>query len=93
MWILSYLIILKYCCGELIEGDVAIPRSQTGGKVEDSFLLDSSQLWSNGIVPYLFETLQLENGTAEPIFSDEHKQMIKDAMAHISEQVPCIKFR
>ena len=93
MWILSYLIILKYCSGDLIEGDVAIPRSQTGGKIKDSFLLDSSQLWSNGIVPYLFETLQLENGEEEPIFSDNNTQMMRDAMAHISEQVPCIKFR
>ena len=91
MWIL--LVILKTCSGLLIEGDVAVPRSSAGDKVSNSFVSDPSQLWTNGIVPYLFETLQLENGTAEPIFSDEHKQMIKDAMAHISEQVPCIKFR
>ena len=91
MWILFF--ILTPCSGELIEGDVAVPRSQTGGNVKDSFLLDSSQLWSNGIVPYLFETLQLENGEEEPIFSEDNKQMMRDAMAHISEQVPCLKFR
>ena len=77
---------------QLLEGDVAVPTSSTGDTVQDSFLLAPSKLWSNGIVPYLFEKLPLEGGGEESIFSDYHKQMIREAMAHISEKVPCIQF-
>ena len=90
---LILLVILKTSSGLLMEGDVAVPKSLSGGRVSNSFVPDPSQLWTNGVVPYMFETLQLENGTEEPTFSDEHKQMIKKAMDHISEQVPCIKFQ
>ena len=80
-------------CSGLMEGDVAVPRSLTGGKVRDSFLLDASQLWSNGIVPFRFETLALEDGGVEDIFSDDHKQLIREAISHISTHVPCLVFR
>ena len=86
---------LHFCIGfdTLLEGDVAMPRSPAGMKVEDTFLLNTNQLWSNGVVPFIFEKLLLEGGGEEPIFSDKNKQMIRKAMAHISEKVPCIKFR
>ena len=84
---------LNSCSGVLIEGDIAVPSFSTGGDVRNSFLLNSSQLWSDGIVQYLFETLTLHNGEEEPLFSDDHKQMIRYAMFHISGQVPCIAFR
>ena len=95
MAMLGFVWLLSFSRGldALVQGDVAVPRSTTGEKVRDSFLLNPSQLWSNGLVPFVFETLQLEGGGEEPIFSDQHKQIIRDAMAHISEQVPCIKFR
>ena len=95
MLIFVLVVSLPLCRGldSLLEGDVAVPRSPTGGKVRDSFLLAPTQLWSNGVVPFLFETLPLENGGEEPIFNDGHKQMIRDAVNHISQKVPCIKFR
>ena len=77
----------------LLEGDIAKPRYSSMENVRDSFLQSPSKLWSNGLVPFRFEMLLLEDGGIEPIFRDEHKQLIRDAMSHISEKVPCIKFR
>ena len=77
----------------LIEGDIALPSSSRQGDVRDSFLLAPSQLWSNGIVPYRFETLVLAEGVEEPIFRAEDMQLLREAMEHISAQVPCIHFR
>ena len=77
----------------LIEGDIAVPNSSNQGDVKNSFLLNPSQLWANGLVPFVFETLDLGGGMEEQIFSDSHKQLIREAMAHIEAQVPCIRFR
>ena len=77
----------------LIEGDMAVPTASSHGDVKNSFLLDQSQLWSNGLVPFVIETLDLGGGVEEPIFSDSNMQLIRKAMAHIEEQVPCIRFR
>ena len=95
MFIFLLFVTLPLCSSvdKLMEGDVALPRSSTGEEVRGSFLLDNSQLWSNGIVPFVFETLQLVNGGEEPLFSDQHKQLIREAMSKISKRVPCIRFR
>ena len=54
---------------------------------------DQSQLWPNGLVPYTFEKMVFMNGEEEEWFSGQDKQLIRKAMSHISEQVPCISFR
>ena len=77
----------------LTEGDLAVPTTSSQGDVNNSSLLDQSRLWSNGLVPFVFETLDLGGGVEEPIFSDSDMQLIRKAMAHIEEQVPCIRFR
>eukprot|EP00092_Neocalanus_flemingeri_P028146 GFUD01030567.1.p1 GENE.GFUD01030567.1~~GFUD01030567.1.p1 ORF type:complete len:516 (-),score=125.26 GFUD01030567.1:65-1612(-) len=96
---LKLTLILLVCCqvcrpfDELMEGDVATPRSPSGEKVKDSFILDSNQLWTGGVVPYKFEMLPLDDGGEEPLFSDKDKEMIEEALNHISEMVPCIQFK
>jgi hypothetical protein len=84
-----------FCTGfdRLFEGDVAVPRSHTDQEAPSAFILSPSKLWSGGFVPYSFETLSLANGEEEPIFSAKDKQLIKEAMTHISKMVPCIKLR
>ena len=58
-----------------------------------SFLTDKTKLWDNGVVPYTFERLDLGDGTDEPLFRDQDMQLILDAMSHISDKVPRIRFR
>ena len=91
-WVKMIVVILPFCRG-LEEGDVAVPRSSSGETVRESFIMDPSQLWPDGKVPYLFETLPLEDGGEEPLFHEDHKQMMREAMSHINKMVPCIQFR
>merc|ERR1712142_319341 len=51
--------------------------------------LDREQitLWEDGDVPYMFHT----SGAWD--FSDEEKDVIRRALKHISDNVPCIQFR
>jgi hypothetical protein len=84
-----------YCLGfdNLLEGDVAAPKDSMGIQVSNSFTLNSDHLWPNGVIPYLFENLRLDGGGEEPILSDDHKQMVREAIADITKKVPCLQFR
>jgi len=68
-----------------------------GGR-QNAFTMDDSKLWRKGVVWYTFGLityLDYDGFTevSEPWFSEEDEQLIKDAMAIIEEQVPCIDFR
>ena len=88
-------LLLGYCVGfdNLLEGDVAAPRDSMGIQVSNSFTLNSDHLWPNGVIPYLFENLRLDGGGEEPILSNDHKQMVREAIADITKKVPCLQFR
>ena len=65
---------------------------------QNAFTTDDSKLWRKGVVWYTFGLityLDYDGFTevSEPWFSEEDEQLIKDAMAIIEEQVPCIDFR
>ena len=53
----------------LVEGDVAVAVSRGGGQARHTFVTDPSNLWSNGIVFYTFETYEYY-GVVVPIFID-----------------------
>ena len=72
--------------------DAFIDGDNLGG-LKNSFLSNPSELWSNGIVPFVFETIVFLGGEEEPIFAESEKEMIREAMANIEELVPCIRFR
>ena len=80
-----------------VEGDIAIPTFSGRGP-SDAFTTDKSKLWENGRVPFLFKELVYKDEdrgqmVSEPLFSDEHKKVIRDSLRHISLSVPCLKFR
>ena len=75
----------------LLEGDLAVPRT-LGGQTQDSFTTNQNNLWSEGLVPFLFETLELGDGWEEPIFRERDIELMRKAMKHISDRVPCIRF-
>ena len=52
---------------------------------------DQISLWEGGDVPYMFGEEYLWR-TAK-FFTDEEKGVIPRALKHISDNVPCIKFR
>ena len=79
---LLYILIctLQVCTGrnKLVEGEVAVQRPSSGEGDEE--IMNS----------FLF---RFETFGEEPLFKDKDKKMIREVISHISENVPCIKFR
>ena len=82
----------------LYEGDIAIqPLSVTGPQVADTYTT-KEKLWEHGVVRYMFkddEYLDEASGSmvSEPLFTDQDKHTIQQALKHISDKVPCLQFR
>ena len=86
----------RMCHSDLVEGDIAVPTTDdvtTFAKTKNTFVTDVNKLWSGGRIPYRFEEWELEDGGTEPLFSDEDKTLIKQALQHIMDNIPCIQFR
>ena len=84
------------CHSDLVEGDIAVPTTDdvtTFAKTKNTFVTDVNKLWSGGRIPYRFEEWELKDGGTEPLFSDEDKTLIKQALQHIMDNIPCIQFR
>ena len=78
----------------LVQGDIAVPVSQTGAD-EDvliTFITDQKALWMIGIVRYRIEEDEYE-GVVEPVFSDAQIANITTALEQIETEVPCVEFR
>ena len=84
---------------ELLEGDIAVHAVMDNkDEVKNAFTTEKNRLWENGLVPYIFKELEYideDSGklVSEPVFGDQEKKNITDSLQHISENVPCIKFR
>ena len=83
----------------LDEGDIAVPTISSGkSKVANAFTTGKSKLWEHGRVPFMFKDFEFKDEASgrmvsEPLFTEEDKKVIRDALHHISNNVPCIKFR
>ena len=66
----------------VIEGDIAVIDAEPGS-TQNAFRSERDKLWDRGEVPFV---LDFE-------FSQDDEKMIRDAMQHVTDQVPCIKFR
>ena len=77
----------------LVEGDIAVPEIHLGtGLALDAFLIEPTNLWPRGFIPYRIETFEFD-GIAEPIFLDDQIENITLAMMKISTNVPCLSFQ
>ena len=54
---------------------------------------DQISLWEGGDVPFMFNHWYRGVAETEEDFTDEEKEVIRRALKHISDNVPCIKFR
>ena len=76
----------------LVQGDMAVPVSQTGEDTLDAFVRDRKALWNTGVVPYRFEMDEYE-GNIEPVFTDAQMRNISECLQDIETEVPCLEFR
>ena len=75
----------------LVEGDVVMPVTKGGGMTKNAFLNDPSNLWSNGVVFYRFETFKWEEGE-KPIFDEQQIDSIRTIFQDIKREIPYLKF-
>ena len=78
----------------LIEGDIAVPDQSRKNPTQSFYLINSANLWNDGLVPYSFEKIDLMgNGEEEDMFGEKEKKLIQDSLSRISSHVPCLRFK
>ena len=55
--------------------------------------IEETKLWAGGVIPYLFRDTDIVNGEMETVFHEADKNIAKQALDHIMENVPCLQFR
>ena len=95
LWVTLETFRVIQCYSDLVEGDIAVPTTvddTSSVKTKNTFVTDANNLWSSGIIHYRFATRILVSGGTEPLFSLEDVTLIKQALQHIMDNVPCIQF-
>ena len=86
----------------LVEGDIAVGGFpdviNDSGQVSQAFVNMTERLWLGGIIPFAFKEFQFVDEVSgkmvtEPLFSTEYKNLIKRALQHVMNHVPCLIFR
>ena len=83
---------------KLLERNIAIHDKDSSEEKSKTFHpnptdRDQIRLWEGGDVPFMFSHWYKGVAETEEDFSNKEKEVIRKALKHISDNVPCIRFR